>query len=227
MLSIVGWLTLVVAVLMQSGSGTITRSFVEYVTGDRVLVGAEVEKLAVLAAVTLLTAFAIAEARRVLVRAVTEEAGAREVGRFLSKGLAETIRGADQPLQAGHVEAREIAVIMLDIRGFTRFSANVPASEAVAVLTSLHQSALAVVSRHGGVVDKFIGDGIMITFGAVSPSTTAAVDALATLVEVLKVGDSGKCRCRRRRGTCGSTALPPVARRCSRRSVPASGWSTR
>lgn len=75
-------------------------------------------------------------------------------------------------------EARPVTVLFCDIRGFTALTQNMPAHEIVAMLNE-HMTALtAVVYRHGGVVDKFVGDMIMALFGA---PQSGANDALAAV----------------------------------------------
>ncbi len=73
------------------------------------------------------------------------------------------------------------AVMMLDIRGFTQLAASLPPHDIVQLLTSLHARIVPVVRANGGVIDKFLGDGTMVTFGAVRESKTAAADALRAL----------------------------------------------
>jgi adenylate cyclase len=76
---------------------------------------------------------------------------------------------------------RHAAIVMLDIRGFTRFSTTVPPKQVVDLLTSFHARIVPIVQGHGGVIDKFLGDGVMTTFGALRPSETAVADALRAL----------------------------------------------
>lgn len=54
-------------------------------------------------------------------------------------------------------------------------------------LVGLHRLIVPVVQRHGGVVDKYLGDGVLATFGATRPSPTAAADALHALVEIMAI----------------------------------------
>ncbi|MEL6374219.1 MAG: adenylate/guanylate cyclase domain-containing protein [Pseudomonadota bacterium] len=181
-----GWLALVYMVLDKSPDGVVTRSFVEYVNANRVLLGAEVEKVFNILLVAGLLAFAVQRARATLVTAVREEAAGREYKRFLAGGVADAISQAESEVEAGKAEERDAAIIMLDIRGFTGFSQGVPARDVVHMLTGLHARLMPIVSAHGGVVDKFLGDGVMITFGAVAPSETAAADGLRALEAIMQ-----------------------------------------
>jgi adenylate cyclase len=70
---------------------------------------------------------------------------------------------------------------VLDIRGFTRFAADHSNRDVVELLNQAHARIVPIVRAHGGVIDKFLGDGLMATFGAVNPSTTPAADALRAL----------------------------------------------
>lgn len=181
-----GWMSLVAAVLYLSPPGTVTRSFADYVTGRSILIGAEVDKvLAVLMTTTILT-LVVYRARHILVTAVREEAAGREIRRFLSDGVADTITRSEAEVRAGQAVERNAAILMLDIRGFTRFSMAVPPAEVVEVLTSFHARVIPVIKSNGGVIDKFLGDGVMATFGAVTPSESSAADAVRALEALLK-----------------------------------------
>lgn len=185
LLAALGWLLLVVAAVNASPPDTVTRSFIGYINDSKILIGAEFDKVFTILMVTGILTFAVWRARRMLVTAVREEAAGREIKRFLSEGVAEAIAGADSVVEAGTAVERTAAIVMLDIRGFTKFSTTVPPTTVVAMLTAFHARAIPILKRHGGVIDKFLGDGLMATFGAVHPSQTAAADALAALDELM------------------------------------------
>ncbi|MFW5834627.1 MAG: adenylate/guanylate cyclase domain-containing protein, partial [Pseudomonadota bacterium] len=173
-----GWLGLVAYAVHGSGDDVVTRNYVMYLTGNYVLWGGEFDKLFAITAVTLVSSLAVLRARRTLLVAVREEEARRDLRRFLPGGVAEAVSEAEERIEAGRAEARDAAVLMLDIRGFTRFAHGRDPDEVVALLTRFHRDVVPLIEAHGGVVDKFMGDGVMATFGAVAPSPTAVADAL-------------------------------------------------
>jgi adenylate cyclase len=181
----IGWAALTALAVASSGTDHITRSFTEYLLSDRILIGAEVEKIFSIGLVTALLAIGARRAQRTLVASLREQAALSEVRRFLSKGVADQIAASDQLIEAGQAAEREAAILMLDIRGFTGLSMRVPPTGVVRILTSLHARIIPIVRANGGVIDKFLGDGVMATFGAADVSATAAADALRALEKIL------------------------------------------
>ena len=79
-----------------------------------------------------------------------------------------------------------VAVIFCDIRGFTPLSNRLSAPQVVELLNE-HMTALTeVVYRHGGVVDKFVGDLIMVVFGAPKPGDNDAARAARCAFEMMR-----------------------------------------
>jgi adenylate cyclase len=189
-LAIVGWLVLVAHAVTTGGEAVVTRNYVMYLTGNYVLWGGEFDKLVALAAVTAILALAVWRARRTLVVAVREEAAGRDIRRFLPMGVADAVSLAEVTVEAGRAAERDAAVLMLDLRGFTPFAQGRDPEEVVAMLTRFHSLALPAIQAHGGVVDKFMGDGVMATFGAVEPSTTAMADALRATDAVMAAAEA-------------------------------------
>ncbi len=102
-----------------------------------------------------------------------------------------------QEIVSGGIEANKegrkltVCVLFSDIRNFTTLSEHLPAQDVVRLLNRYFARMTAVVHRHGGTVDKFIGDGMMAVFGAPNHldcpeqnALDAARDMLAALDEL-------------------------------------------
>jgi len=62
-------------------------------------------------------------------------------------------------------EERFVTVLFSDVRGFTALSAGRPSAEVLAWLNRYFDEMAEVVAAHGGFLNKFIGDGLMVVFG--------------------------------------------------------------
>jgi class 3 adenylate cyclase len=86
-----------------------------------------------------------------------------ELARFLSPQVAELISSAEgELLLAGH--RREITVAFCDLRGFTSFAEQADPEEMLGVLGEYHRMLGQEVTEHGGTLEHFAGDGVMVFF---------------------------------------------------------------
>ena len=177
--AIAGWIGLILYALDgRGGPANPTDDFVEYMTSNAFLVHAEADKIIAILLTTLVLALAISRARHLLVQAVSESTAAHDLSRFFDPGVAARIRGAAISIKAGEGELRDVAILTVDLRGFTRLSMELPPAEVMKVLQDYQGRVCPLIAAAGGSIDKFLGDGILASFGAVVPSTTAAADAL-------------------------------------------------
>jgi len=92
---------------------------------------------------------------------------------------------------AGGVSAKtaEICVMFSDIRGFTGLSESLSPEAVTSLLTRYFDSMVKCVHRHDGTMDKFMGDGMMVLFGAPRKAGNICVNAVNCafdMVEALK-----------------------------------------
>lgn len=83
-------------------------------------------------------------------------------GRHVGREAAEQILKQDQDLVGSE---QEITVMFVDVRNFTEHSSRHSPEEVVAVLNIFFREAVDKVEAHGGMVNKFLGDGFMALFG--------------------------------------------------------------
>lgn len=185
--AVVGWL-LLVGYVLAAGDAEITHSFAHYMRSATILIGAEVDKMLSIVMVTLVLAVAVSRARALLVVANSERHAAGELSRFFAPDVASEIRRTDAGLKPGEAVVREAAVMMIDLRGFTRLAEMMAPNDIMMLLGEYHMRMVPAIQGSGGSIDKYLGDGIMATFGATSVHKAPAADALAALEAVLAEG---------------------------------------
>ena len=184
--AIIGWLILLgYAIRYSPNPDVITRDYVHYITSTDILIGGEVDKILSILAVTVVLCVALSRARRILVRSMAEQSAAKDLSRFFSPDVAARITASENLVRAGQGETRDAAILYLDIRGFTALAHRLPADDVMALLAEYQSRMVPVIQRNGGSIDKFLGDGILATFGAVLTTESYAADAIAAAESLL------------------------------------------
>jgi len=200
-----GWLLVVVAVLVTDPRpGIITRSYVDYLNSSALLIGAEVDKVVAILVVTALIGVAMRRAQRRLVRSVIDELRARDLARFFAPEVVERISGGEVEIVPGRGEARDAAILYVDIRDFTTLAATVPPEALIALLADYQTHLLPAIQEWRGTAEKFLGDGMMAAFGAVIRDDAYAASALRAVEGIISRSERWNLE-RRGRGE------PPIA----------------
>lgn len=82
-------------------------------------------------------------------------------------------------------EQRSVCIMFLDIRDFSRLAGERSAPEVVEYLNALFAPLIRTVNDHGGIVNKFLGDGFMAVFGAPMPSGNPCGQAVEAALSML------------------------------------------
>lgn len=104
------------------------------------------------------------------------------LARFFSPQVVSQIEDASPALR---MERRRAAIMFVDLRGFTAFAESASSKELTYVLSRYRAITSGIITRHGGTVDKYIGDGVMAVFGHVVPSSDDAGRALACALDLV------------------------------------------
>ena len=101
--------------------------------------------------------------------------------RFLSPQLVDLV------LDSGdegflHSHRREIVVVFCDLRGFTPFAETSEPEEVMGVLREYHEALGTLIFAHGGTLERFTGDGLMVFFNDPIPCDDAPQRAVRMAV---------------------------------------------
>ncbi|MCB1191965.1 MAG: hypothetical protein KDK90_16080 [Leptospiraceae bacterium] len=121
-------------------------------------------------------------------------------GQYLTREVSEEILNGRVKLGGDYFEA---TIMFSDIRDFTSMSEKMPPEEVLRFLNSYMERMIDVIVKHGGIIDKFMGDGILATFGVPVRSNVHSQQALLAALDMKKaLADLNQNR--------GKTGLPPI-----------------
>jgi adenylate cyclase len=103
--------------------------------------------------------------------------------RFLPQQVADLIvssRAEDQ-LES---HRREITALFCDLRGFTGFSESADPEDVMALLREYHRAIGEIIFKHGGTLERFVGDGVMVIFNDPIPLENPSLHAVQMALEM-------------------------------------------
>ena len=125
----------------------------------------------------------LASAFNRMVRGLAERDRVRDLfGKFVSRDVAEKLLSGEVVLGG---EDRVVTVLFSDLRNFTALSERRTPREVVALLNSYLARMSNVIEKNQGVVDKYLGDGIMAIFGAPTACEDDAGNAIQAATEMI------------------------------------------
>ena len=107
------------------------------------------------------------------------EKARQRLGVYVSEEIAAMAMG-DQDILPGDGTRLKVAVLFSDLRGFTEYSEHLPPERLVVELNDYLDVMVAAVKEEGGVVDKYIGDSVMVVFGIPATDGREAERAIRT-----------------------------------------------
>lgn len=104
-------------------------------------------------------------------------------GRYLSDEIVDTILDSPEGMKLGG-EKREVTIMMTDLRGFTAISERLPPEDVVTIINSYLEVMTNIILKYNGTIDEFIGDAILVIFGAPIVRSNDPARAVACALEM-------------------------------------------
>ena len=149
------WLTLLLAVAGEQ--------LLQHLAG--IGVGGRVYSVVIFGVVAWIVTFAGSNRLELIHRITSANARRLRLQKYFSPGVGELLERHDEDMLRNGSEC-ELTVVFTDIRGFTRMAEEMSGPETIAFLNIYHSRMVAAVFAHGGTLDKYLGDGLMIYFNA-------------------------------------------------------------
>lgn len=148
----------------------------EFLDPNVVPIHTEVQNIMVFLIVAATLALGGWRAQRLLVGQAEAERERANLARYFPPNIVDRLAARDRPL--GAVRTQSVAVMFVDIVGFTLIAERQPPEEIIATLREFHARMERAVFDNNGTLDKFLGDGLMATFGTPDPGPRDAGNAV-------------------------------------------------
>lgn len=185
----VSWFLGVWLLLLQPNTVALSLSSTsteEYLQGSAspyfVDMNSRVWELSVFLIVTCLLALAVRRSKVIALRQVRLANEKSNLARYFPAQTAELL--ATKSDQFSEPRERNVAILFADIVDFTRWSQNRTPIEVIGILREVHGMLSSTVFSHNGTLDKFLGDGLMATFGTPESGDRDATNGLAAAIEM-------------------------------------------
>lgn len=149
--------------------------------------GVALQEIAVFLIASGLLALAVRRSRKIALRQAVLAREKENLGRYFPEKTAQMLAERTDPFSSP--SEHKAAVLFADLVAFTSWSERHTPGETIRLLREVHGLLAEVVFRHHGTLDKFIGDGLMATFGTPDPGKTDASNALAAMIDMTEAFD--------------------------------------
>jgi adenylate cyclase len=148
----------------------------DLISPNSIVFGSRLQEIVVFMIVAVTLAIAVRRGNDLVIRHAAVERERGNLARYFSPNVVEELSRHDEPLK--QVRTQNVAVLFVDIVGFTAFADTRAPEDVVRTLREFHALMEREVFNHGGTLDKYLGDGLMATFGTPFAGTVDASNAL-------------------------------------------------
>jgi len=157
------------------------------ISPDSIVFSNRIQEIVVFMIVAVTLAVAVRRGNDLVIRHAAVERERANLARYFSPNVVDELSRHDEPLK--QVRSQNVAVLFVDIVGFTAFADARTPQEVVRTLREFHALMEQEVFRHGGTLDKYLGDGLMATFGTPFAGEADASNALRCAQAMIATAD--------------------------------------
>jgi adenylate cyclase len=160
---------------VHAAIGSDVRMF-EVIDPTTINIPARVQEIVVFVIVAVTLAVSVRRSNALLVSHAGIERERTNLARYFSPNVVEQLSKNDEPLK--QVRTENVAVLFIDIVGFTAYADGRNPADVIRTLRLFHERMEREIFQHGGTLDKYLGDGLMATFGTPFAGDCDACNAL-------------------------------------------------
>ncbi len=143
---------------------------------NALLLPVRVQEIVGFAIVSAILAVSVWRWNRLVVTMAETQRERTNLARYFSPNVVEELSHNDEPLK--QIRTQNVAVLFADIVDFTRSAENDDPTDVIETLRKFCALMEEAVFSHGGTLDKYLGDGLMATFGTPSTGKRDATNAV-------------------------------------------------
>ncbi len=166
------------------------KSYLEVNLGDKFMLDAFFTNLFLFLAGGIGIAYLTWIIRKTIYEAAISEKENTQISRYFSPAIANKIKSASSEFMKPGGSLQAVGILFSDIRNFTTLSEVLSPKETMEMLSEYHAKMVKVIFENNGTLDKFIGDGIMATFGTPNPGNDDAENTLRAALGMRKALES-------------------------------------
>ena len=159
----------------------------EFSDPNTINVGLRIQEILLFVIVAGILAVKGYRSNRLLMQQAEISAERANLSRYFPSSLVDTLASTNHDV--GAVRSEEVAVLFTDIVGFTQFAERNSPDEVMELLRRYHAMVEPAVFENNGTLEKYIGDGVMATFGRPERSSQDAENAIAAARQLLKANE--------------------------------------
>ncbi|ABZ95661.1 Adenylate cyclase related protein [Leptospira biflexa serovar Patoc strain 'Patoc 1 (Ames)'] len=163
-----------------------TENFKEAIIGPAAHVNNYIMSMGIIGVLGFFLAYLTYRVRRTVLMAVTNEVKMTQLTRYFSPNVVEEMDQADEDFFKPGGKESTVAVLFCDIANFTQISETLGPAKTMSLLSEYHSFMLDIVFQNHGTLDKFIGDGMMVTFGTPTASKEDATNSVKAGIAMLQ-----------------------------------------